>query len=62
MVRRLNSHGRVRGKQGTGKPPHFAGYSYEKPRSYNVLLILDESPTITPTNVRFITNTSLTVQ
>ncbi len=46
--------------QGTGKPPHFAGHTFEKPGTYSVLLIVYESPPFSPTVVRFITTITIT--
>ena len=46
---------------GTGKPPHFAGHTYDKPGTYRAILIVYESPPLAPTVIRFYTVATITV-
>ncbi|MBV8396862.1 MAG: hypothetical protein JO064_11465 [Actinobacteria bacterium] len=48
-------------QQGTGRPPHFTGHTYEKAGTYNAILIVYESPPFTGTVVRFYTASTITV-
>lgn len=47
--------------QGDGKPPHFAGHTFDKPGTYRVLLILDQQPQFTGTATRFIAQATVKV-
>ena len=47
--------------QGSGKPPHFAGHTYEKAGAYRAILIVYEAPAVSGTVVRFYTIANITV-